>query len=197
MPEVEKVEEDVTVETVDSDDEVPAQDTDAAMAAAAAAMKPAQNRNEKKARKALSKLGLKPVPGVKRIVVKRGPSSTLFVVNQPEVLRNPGTESYVVYGMASTAGDEQAQLAQAAQQFNPEMMKQMLEAQKAAQAAGEGAGADDGAAAEDEEEADETGLVATDIELVMDQAKVSRAKAANTLRANDGDVVNTIMELTM
>jgi nascent polypeptide-associated complex subunit alpha len=35
------------------------------------------------------------------------------------------------------------------------------------------------------------------VELVMSQASVSRAKAVNALKKNDGDIVNAIMELTM
>ena len=36
-----------------------------------------------------------------------------------------------------------------------------------------------------------------DVELVMSQASCSRSKAVKALRANDGDIVNAIMELTM
>ncbi len=40
-------------------------------------------------------------------------------------------------------------------------------------------------------------LEAQDVELVMSQASCSRSKAVKALRANDGDIVNAIMELTM
>jgi nascent polypeptide-associated complex subunit alpha len=36
-----------------------------------------------------------------------------------------------------------------------------------------------------------------DIELVMTQAGVSRAKAVSALKSNSGDIVSAIMELTM
>ena len=36
-----------------------------------------------------------------------------------------------------------------------------------------------------------------DIELVMSQAHVSRAKAAKALKSQNNDIVNAIMELTM
>ena len=36
-----------------------------------------------------------------------------------------------------------------------------------------------------------------DIELVMQQASVSRAKAVKALKDNDGDIVNAIMDLSM
>ena len=50
---------------------------------------------------------------------------------------------------------------------------------------------------EDEEEVDDTGVDEKDIELVMSQANVPRAKAIRALKANANDIVNAIMELTM
>ena len=40
---------------------------------------------------------------------------------------------------------------------------------------------------------DEAGIEAKDIELVMSQANVSRAKAVKALRNNQNDIVNAIM----
>jgi NACalpha-BTF3-like transcription factor len=48
----------------------------------------------------------------------------------------------------------------------------------------------------DEDEQDETGLEPQDIELVMNQAGVSRAKAVVALKNQNSDIVNAIMELT-
>lgn len=52
---------------------------------------------------------------------------------------------------------------------------------------------------EDEEEGDvdESGVEPKDIELVMTQASVSRAKAVKALKKAEGDIVSAIMELTM
>ncbi|XP_036056995.1 NAC-alpha domain-containing protein 1 [Onychomys torridus] len=50
---------------------------------------------------------------------------------------------------------------------------------------------------EEDEEVEEAGLELRDIELVMAQANVSRAKAVRALRDNHSDIVNAIMELTM
>jgi len=50
---------------------------------------------------------------------------------------------------------------------------------------------------DDSEEVDEAGVEPKDVELVMSQAGVSRAKAVKALKTNDGDIVNAIMELTM
>ena len=50
---------------------------------------------------------------------------------------------------------------------------------------------------ENDEEVDESGVEPKDVDLVMSQAGVSRAKAIKALKTNDGDIVNAIMELTM
>jgi len=43
---------------------------------------------------------------------------------------------------------------------------------------------------------DESGIEAKDIELVMSQASVSRAKAVRALKNNQNDIVNAIMVCT-
>ena len=50
---------------------------------------------------------------------------------------------------------------------------------------------------EDDEEVDATGVEAKDIELVMQQAGCTRAKAIAALKTNGNDIVNAIMELTI
>jgi nascent polypeptide-associated complex subunit alpha len=53
--------------------------------------------------------------------------------------------------------------------------------------------ADVAPADDDDEEVDEEGIEANDIEMVMSQAGVSRSKAVKALRANNNDIVNSIM----
>lgn len=98
---------------------------------------------------------------------------------------------------------------QAAQQFHaPDPMKQAAATSAAASTPGvvmgmPGTGTGilqpggGGAADDDDDAADETGLEAKDIELVMSQANCSRGKAVAALKTHDGDIVNAIMELTM
>ncbi|MCL4147971.1 UNVERIFIED_CONTAM: hypothetical protein GTU68_023830 [Idotea baltica] len=47
-----------------------------------------QSRSEKKARKIMSKLGLKQVPGVSRVTIRKS-KNILFVINKPDVYKNP------------------------------------------------------------------------------------------------------------
>ena len=56
---------------------------------------------------------------------------------------------------------------------------------------------EEGGDEEKDGDVDETGVDSNNIELVMSQANVSRGKAVKALKANDNDIVNSIMELTM
>jgi len=148
-----------------------------------------QSRGEKKARKIMLKLGLKQIQGVNRVTIRKS-KNILFVINNPDVYKNPHSDTYIVFGEAKIEDlSQQAQVA-AAEKF------------KAPEAAG---GADSvGAttsvapiAEEDEEEVDGTGVDEKDIELVVAQANTTRAKAIKALKNNSNDIVNAIMELTM
>merc|ERR1712176_343813 len=157
-----------------------------AAALAAAMPPPVQNRNEKKARKAMTKLGMKPVPGILRVTVKKS-KNVLFAINKPDVFKSSNAETYVIFGEAKSEDQTGASQAAAAKQFRapqeaaaPPAMPEMEEAGEAAEA----------------ETVDETGLDPKDIELVMSQAGCNRAKAAAALKENDGDLVNSIMSLT-
>ncbi|XP_032447964.1 LOW QUALITY PROTEIN: nascent polypeptide-associated complex subunit alpha-like [Lynx canadensis] len=141
-----------------------------------------QSRSEKKARKAMSKLGLRQVTGVTRVTI-------LFVITKPDVHKSPASDTYIVLGEAKIEDlSQQAQLA-AAEKFkvqgeavsNTQENTQTPTVQEESK----------------EEEVDETGVEVKDIELVMSQANVLRAKAVRALKNNSDDIVNAIMELTM
>lgn len=144
------------------------------------------NRAEKKARKAVMKLGMTPVDGVFRVSVKRN-KSVLFVVTQPEVFKSSNNETYVIFGEAKLDdfGAAAAQ-AQAAQQFThaPEVSKVAS------------SGSQSAALEVDESNIDETGLDLKDIELIISQVNCSRGKAVAALRAANGDIVEAIMQLS-
>merc|ERR550537_1907227 len=60
-----------------------------------------QNRSEKKSRKAVAKLGMKPVPGIVRVTVKKS-KNILFVISRPDVHKSPISDTYIVFGEAKT-----------------------------------------------------------------------------------------------
>jgi len=157
-----------------------------------------QNRSEKKARKAMQKLGMKPVPGIVRVTVKKA-KNILFVITKPEVLKSPASDTYIIFGEAKIEdinATAQAQ-AQAAEQFKApkgamptlaeadEEMPELVPSEKPAA----------GAAPVDEGPVDETGLDADEIKTIMQQANCSRAAAVKALRKH-GNIVDAILEIT-
>ncbi|CAL8471580.1 g11122 [Coccomyxa elongata] len=147
-----------------------------------------QSRSEKKSRKAMQKLGMKPVPGITRVTIKKS-KNILFVIQKPDVLKSPNSDTYVIFGEAKIEDLSAQANAQAAEQFVAKEQPSIADtkAESAAQADEE----------DDEGEVDESGVEANDIELVMTQANVSRKKAVKALKSADGDIVSAIMELTM
>merc|ERR1719152_574427 len=149
-----------------------------------------QSRSEKKSRKAMQKLGMKAVPGIIRVTVKKS-KNILFVISRPDVFKSPSSDTYIIFGEAKIEDlSAQAQSAAAEQFRTPEIMTPPSTVASKASA---------GATVEDDgdESIDETGVDPKDIELVMQQAYCTRAKAVAALKSNDGDIVNAIMELAM
>ncbi|XP_066582491.1 nascent polypeptide-associated complex subunit alpha [Prorops nasuta] len=148
-----------------------------------------QSRGEKKARKLMSKLGLKPVTGVNRVTIRKS-KNILFVINKPDVLKNPASDTYIVFGESKIEDlSQQAQVA-AAEKFKEPPVIPATEAGGSTPAVAP-------IQEESEEEVDDSGVEEKDIELVMCQANVSRGKAIKALKNNTNDIVNAIMELTM
>lgn len=158
------------------------------------AAKAKQSRSEKKARKAMSKLGLRQVHGVTRITIQKS-KNILFVIAKPDVFKSPASDTYVVFGEAKIEDLSQQVHRAAAEKFKVPVEPSTLVPESAPgprvkpECEEEEEGRD--------EEVDEAGLELRDIELVMAQANVSRAKAVRALRDNQSDIVNAIMELTM
>jgi nascent polypeptide-associated complex subunit alpha len=109
----------------------------------------------------------------------------MFVIAKPDVLRSPNSDTYVIFGEAKIEDYGAQQQAQAAQSFLP-----MQSAPKPSPAV-------EAAATADDEEVDAEGIEDKDIELVMNQAGVSRSQAVTALRSTGGDIVSAIMELTV
>lgn len=163
------------------------------------------SKNEKKARQQILKLGLKEVKGISRVTFKKK-GNLIFAIDKPEVYKSAGG-SYVVFGECQVE----------------DMNQRYAEAQAAQEAAALAAGSADADAPaskdpasitadleasaliekvriseeeESDEPLDETGLDSADIDLIMEQANVSRNKAIKALRAHDGDMVNAIVDLS-
>merc|ERR1719235_1440272 len=138
-----------------------------------------QSRSEKKSRKAMQKLGMKAVPDIIRVTVKKS-KNILFVISRPDVFKSPSSDTYIIFGEAKIEDlSAQAQSAAAEQFRTPDPVK--TPAVAAAPAASAAAADDDGG----DGDADESGVEPKDIELVMSQAGCTRQKAVSALKAND------------
>ena len=108
----------------------------------------------------------------------------MFVISKPDVFKSPTSDTYVIFGEAKIEDLSSQLQTQAAEQFKAPDLSNVISKP------------DTSAAAQDDEEVDETGVEPKDIELVMTQAGVTRPKAVKALKATEGDIVSAIMELT-
>merc|ERR1712025_1384367 len=160
----------------------------------AAGGKGKQSRSEKKSRKAMQKLGMKPVPGIIRVTVKKS-KNILFVIKEPDVFKTSSDNAkapatYVVFGKAEIEDLSAQATSAAAEQFKApgsDYTPPTFGGDDVTEVTAEGD--DDG----DEDAGD---LDENDIELVVKQAGVSKAKAIKALKQNENDVVNAIMALS-
>merc|ERR1712216_344673 len=157
----------------------------------AAGGKGKQSRSEKKSRKAMQKLGMKPVPGIIRVTVKKS-KNILFVIKDPDVFKtssdNPKSPAtYIVFGKADRGSVSSGYICCSRAIQGPRGWTRwgVDDAPKIEAVEGD----DDG----DEDAGD---LDENDIELVVKQAGVTKAKAIKALKSNDNDVVNAIMALS-
>eukprot|EP01031_Cornospumella_fuschlensis_P043917 gene43917-53694_t len=114
-PKVEQLESD------DSDDEVDQQQNNNNTAADAAEEEKGTTRGEKKARKAILKLGMKPIPGVVRVTMKKS-KNIMFVVAKPDVFKSPNSDSYIIFGEARVEDLAAKQAALSAEQAAAQRM---------------------------------------------------------------------------
>jgi len=201
-PQETKDEPKVEVKDDDSDDEMPELESTNATGAPEEDKneegkgKGKQSRSEKKSRKAMQKLGMKPVQGIIRVTVKKS-KNILFVISKPDVYKSPASDTYIIFGEAKIEDLSSNPAINAAKQFEkplddskgdedvPELVESTTATPSKPVEEIEG------------ETVDETGVEAKDIELVMSQASVSRTAAVKALKKHKGDIVNAIMELTM
>jgi nascent polypeptide-associated complex subunit alpha len=147
------------------------------------------NRGEKKCRKALQKLGMKNVPGITRVALKKR-DGLVFAINDPEVLKSATNEnSYVVFGELKLEDSNLASKEKEAEKFK--------EAAAAAPKADDAVKADKKDEPEDDGEAlNEEGLTPSHIDMVMSHSNCTRNQAIKALRKTNDDMVNAVMELT-
>ncbi|EGW31559.1 nascent polypeptide-associated complex subunit alpha [Spathaspora passalidarum NRRL Y-27907] len=161
-------------------------------------------KNEKKARELIKKLNLKQIKGISRVTFKQK-GNLIYAIDAPDVYRS-AAGTYVVFGEAKV-DDMNKRIAEAqAQQAQQEALQKAAADAATADKSPEDITADLEKAtleenkeeeADDEEgEVDASGLDEKDIDIIIEQTQVSRAKAVKALRKHDGDMVNAIMDLS-
>merc|ERR1712176_309724 len=136
------------------------------------------NKQEKKARKTIQKLGMKLQKGFTRVTIKKS-KNILFVISKPDVYKAPNSDTYTIFGNAKIEDMNQSHREFLSDKWAPKPEASQIPA------------------IQDDEEVDTTGLDENDIQMVQEQGAVSRSRAVKALRNHDGDIVNAIMELTM
>ncbi|KAL0205265.1 hypothetical protein P9112_000572 [Eukaryota sp. TZLM1-RC] len=144
-----------------------------------------QNRNEKKCRKALSKLNLRPVSEMSRVVMKHG-KDYLLVFENCDVFKYPDSDTYVIFGAPQV------------QDLNAQRRLQTAEQYKKPEAAPEEEDKEKKPVEETgpEEEVDVGDLDPADVQTVMDQTQKSKAECVAALKEHNGDLVDAIMALS-
>lgn len=182
------------------------------------------NRNERKARKMIQKMGLKKVEGISRVFFRTSRGS-MFTISEPDVMMNPSTNTYIIFGEAkmddhqqnlanlqkvlgqsgaagSAPGGDAAAAAAAAAAAGGENSDQAPKDQASIQADLEAAVANTSLNDKDDENVGEDidieaeGITQENLDLVMSQCGVSKGKAAKALKENKNDIVNAVMSLT-
>ena len=145
-------------------------------------------RGEKKCRKALIKVGMKPFPGVTRVTLRKR-DGLIFFVNDPEVLRSDDDgKSYAIFGELKLE-DQNARMQQAE-------AKKFAENQLAAAKNNTGASPITAAKADDSAPMSEEGVTAGHIDMVMEHTQCSRNEAIAALRETSDDMIQAVMHLT-
>jgi nascent polypeptide-associated complex subunit alpha len=172
-----------------------------------------QTRSEKKARKAIAKLGLRPIQGILRVTIRKS-KNILFVIQKPDVYKSPASDTYIVFGEAKIEDlSQRAQIA-AANQFknigqnqttnnqtsNEQTTNQLNNNEKTLTDKNTNIQTTNKTETiqeetDEDEQVDSEGIEENDIQLVMSQSKTSRSKAIKALRKCNNDIVNAIMEL--
>ena len=141
---------------------------------------PNLNRNEKKCRKALMKIGMKQLSGIQRITLKKR-DGMIFVIDDPEVLTLEN--SYAIFGELKFEDSNRQMQMEQARKFAEQTAAKKPEA--AATPKVEAA----------EEPVSEEGLTPDNISIVMEHANCSRAEAVKALHATNDDTVQAVMKI--
>ncbi|KAK1445155.1 NAC alpha like protein [Babesia gibsoni] len=169
-----------------------------------------QDKNERKSRKLLGKLGLKPVEGITKVCIKKS-KQIFFVVNKPDVYKLPNSDTYVIFGEAKVEDVGQNSALEAAQRLSQlSSALQTVGADRVAAEHGAAGHSHDGhdhghfhdhdghnhSHVDASSAAAEASVDPNDVELIISQVGCTREQAVDALIKNKGDIVESIMQLS-
>ena len=153
------------------------------------------SKQEKKARKTLTKLGMKSLSGVTRVTLKKK-DGIIFVINNPTVMRSgEDGNTFTVFGEIQIDDPTQRLNMAKAQEMQAQAQAAAASAAAAGGAAGKAEPAKVEAAGGDGDE-DTEGVSPQHINMVMEHSNCSRAEAIKALKENNDDMVSAVMSLT-
>ncbi|ORM40105.1 Nascent polypeptide-associated complex subunit alpha [Babesia sp. Xinjiang] len=169
-----------------------------------------QNKNERRSRKLLNKMGLKLVEGITKVCIKKS-KQVFFVINKPDVYKLPNSDTYVVFGEAKVEDMTQNSAIEAAHRLS--QLSAVLQSADTGTAGGKETGERPSDANMDDNKDDSEDLTVTksptpgdstegytinssDIDLVMTQVGCTREQAKQGLLRHNGDIVETILDLS-
>jgi len=157
-----------------------------------------QSKSEKKSRKAVQKLGMRAVPGVTHVTIKRG--TDVFVISEPDVFKSPGDKSntWVVFGVANTKNLGTTAATRAAEQFKAEETpKEEGAPATTTEPTVETKEEVPAVKVEEVKEVAPTPIEPSQVDLVMDQIACTREEAIKALQESKGNLVDAIMKLQL
>ena len=138
------------------------------------------------------KLGMKQFPGITRVTLRKR-DGYIFVIDSPEVLRAADDgNSYVCFGEIKIDDPNARAQAAEAKRFaeqNAELAKASAGAKTASKEEPKTKGGD-------EAPADEEGVTADHINMVMEHTGCTRNEAIGALKESNNDMINAVMKLT-
>jgi nascent polypeptide-associated complex subunit alpha len=154
------------------------------------------SRGEKKFKKSMTKLGMKPITGITRVTIRKAKSLLLYI-DDPEVLKSPGSDNaYIIFGEAKIHDLPGSLGTREIEKLNKERPVEEVQANANANAnvsaPVENKQPESQAQAQD---LDEAGLKPEDIETVMSHCTVSRTVAVKALRSYPNDSVSAILNI--
>jgi len=140
-------------------------------------------KGEKKIKKALLKLGLNKVEGVNRVTIRQK-DNYILVVKDPEVYFSKESDSsYVIFGEITIDDPDKPKTANELENIAKGPQLSSNSESKPVEIV------------DDDAPVSEEGLDQDSINMIIEETKCSRQKAAKALKKHNGDVVNAILEI--